>query len=66
MKKKEKVPTFVDFFMNLINRFDCELDDGGVVYFRFKDLITWFLMKLKDEFLKGKKLNFKKKLDFFL
>jgi len=52
--------------MNLINRFDCELDDGGVVYFRFKDLITWFLMKLKDEFLKGKKLNFKKKLDFFL
>lgn len=65
MKKKEKVLTFVEIFMNLTNGFDCELDDGGVVYSRFKDLITWFLMKLKDEFLKGKKLNLKKKLDFF-
>ena len=49
MKKKENVSTLLEIFMNLINGFDCELDK--VVVF-ISDL--WFLMKLKDEFLKEK------------
>jgi len=42
--------------MNLINEFDCELDDGGGVYSRFKDLIIWFFMKLKWQIFDRKKI----------